>query len=459
MNVPIEKTLLAHFTPRDAWAPGKIEVFTRGEGCFVYDADGNRYFDGVSGLFCSQLGHGRTDIAEAAAVQMSKLAYMPNWSAASAPAFEASRLIADRLPGDLGTVFFVNSGSEANESAMKFAIQLHRSRGEPQRRKFVTRVHAYHGTTLGALSLTALPAYRAGYGDLLLPGVFNVPNTHGDRSRAGAILPSIEETVRLIESEGPETIAALFAEPVQNGGGALVPNPDYWPQLRALCDRYGILLVADEVITGFGRLGTWFGSQRVGALPDILTFAKGVTSAYFPVGGMAVKPAHLDAICEAQGMYQHGATWGAHPVAMAVVSANINAMEAEGVLANVRAVEGHWESLLKSLAEKHSIVQEVRGTGFLHAMELTRDRPQGVSLSEAEIGYLVKEALPKAFRACGALFKADNRGGAMIVLCPPLITDAETLTRQAENLDRVLAMVAEDIRNFPESRNPEGIRA
>ncbi|MBE2276048.1 MAG: aminotransferase class III-fold pyridoxal phosphate-dependent enzyme [Rhodobacteraceae bacterium] len=445
MDVEIRRSLLGHFTPRDVWQPGKAPVFVRGEGCFVYDSDGNRYFDGVSGLFCSQLGHGRTDIAGAAAAQMSKLAYMPNWSAASDAALEASALIAERLPGELGSVFFVNSGSEANEAAMKFAIQLHRSRGQPQRKKFITRDHAYHGTTLGALSLTALPAYRAGYGDLLLPGVFNVPNTFRDRDRSGAALPSLDETVRLIEREGPDTIAAIFAEPVQNGGGALVPDPTYWPELRAICDRYGILLVADEVITGFGRLGTWFGSHHVGAQPDMMTFAKGVTSAYFPAGGMAVKPAHLDEICDVQGLYQHGSTWGAHPVAMAVVVANIRAMENEAVLANVRALEPHWAGLLNDLASRHPIVREVRGAGLMHAMELTRDRDNGATLTENQINLLVRERIPAAFRATGALFKADNRGGAMIVLCPPLNVDAATLTAQAGNLDRILTLVSDDI--------------
>lgn len=445
MNADIRRTLLGHFTPRDVWHTGKAPVFVRGEGSFVYDSDGNRFFDGVSGLFCSQLGHGRTDLAEAAAAQMAKLAYMPNWSAANEPALDAASLVAERLPGDLRSVFFVNSGSEANESAMKFAIQLHRSRGQPQRRKFLTREHAYHGTTLGALSLTALPAYRAGYGDLLLPGVFNVPNTFRDRFRTGSALPSLEETVRIIEREGSDTIAAIFAEPVQNGGGALIPDPTYWPGLRDICDRYGILLVADEVITGFGRLGTWFGCQYVGALPDMLTFAKGVSSAYFPVGGMAVKTAHLDEICDAQGMYQHGSTWGGHPVAMAVVCANIQAMENEKVLANVKALEGPWGDVLRDLAGRYPIVREVRGGGLMHAMELTRDRERGTTLTENQIGVLVREHIPAAFRASGALFKADNRGGAMIVICPPLNVDASTLMSQADNLDKILSQVSRDI--------------
>lgn len=445
MNADISKTLLGHFTPRDVWHPGKAPVFVRGEGSFVWDSNGNRFFDGVSGLFCSQLGHGRTDLAEVAAAQMSKLAYMPNWSAANEPALDAASLIAERLPGDLRSVFFVNSGSEANESAMKFAIQLHRGRGQPERRKFLTREHAYHGTTLGALSLTALPAYRAGYGDLLLSGVPNVPNTFRDRFRMGSELPSLEETVRIIEREGPETIAAFFAEPVQNGGGALIPDPTYWPGLRDICDRYGILLVADEVITGFGRLGTWFGCQYVGALPDIVTFAKGVTSAYFPVGGMAVKPAHLDEIYDAQGMYQHGSTWGGHPVAMAVVCANIRAMESEKVLANVKSLEAPWGDVLRDLAERYRIVREVRGGGLMHAIELTRDRESGKTLTENEISVLVRERIPAAFRASGSLYKADNRGGAMIVICPPLNVDAATLMSQADNLDRILSQVSCDI--------------
>jgi len=283
--------LMPHFTRAAAWQSPELPVIVRGEGCYVYDDHGQRFLDGLAGLFCVNIGHGRSDIVAAAAKQMETLAYSPVWSSAHPAAIEAATLIAGLAPSDLDVVFFVNSGSEAVESAIKFTRQYFASQGQSERTKIISRQMSYHGTTMGALSVTGLPSYRDPFKPLL-PGIFHVPNTYGEAVPPGgtaADLPSIQAIEEVIASEGAHTIAAIFAEPVQNGRGALVPPEGYWAELRAICDRNGILLVADEVINAFGRLGSWFGVQRFGVVPDLLTFAKGSTSGYAPLGGLLVR--------------------------------------------------------------------------------------------------------------------------------------------------------------------------
>lgn len=248
-----QRHLFPHFTTGKAWRDPNLPIIVSGEGCYLIDEDGNRFLDGLAGLFCVNMGHGRTDIPAAATKQMSKLAYWTNWGSAHPAAVEAATTIASLAPGDLDVTFFVNSGSEAVESAIKFARQYHRSQGQPERTKIIARNMAYHGTTLGALAVTGIPAYKEAFGELM-PGVRHVPNTLGETIPEGgtaADLPSIQAILQVIEEEGAHTIAALFAEPVQNSRGALVPPPGYWQELRAICDRFGILLVADEVICGF----------------------------------------------------------------------------------------------------------------------------------------------------------------------------------------------------------------
>ncbi len=433
--------LVPHFTRASAWQSPDLPVIVRGEGCYVYDDQGRRFLDGLSGLFCVNIGHGRSDIAAAAAKQMETLAYATNWSAAHPASIEAASLIAGLAPGDLDAVFFVSSGSEAVESAIKFARQYHRTQGQPGRTKIISREMSYHGTTMGALSVTGLPSYREPF-EPLLPGVFHVPNTLGATVPPGGSardLACVEAIEEVIEREGADTIAAIFAEPVQNGRGALVPPEGYWAELRAICDRHGILLVADEVINSFGRLGRWFGVEREGVVPDLLTFAKGSTSGYAPLGGLIARRPLVDRLFEApDGMFSHGATWGGHPVSTTVAIANIHALADEHVLDNVRANAPRLAAGLNELVGRHRVLKEVRGTGYFYALELMADSETGRELTHDQSTSLLRSVLPAAMRKVNLLTRPDDRGATMLVLAPPLIADAAVVDELLGQVDAVL---------------------
>ncbi|MFE0026093.1 aspartate aminotransferase family protein [Amycolatopsis sp. NPDC059021] len=432
-----------HFTRKDTW-DSDFPVFVRGEGCHLVDTEGRRHLDGLAGLFCVNIGHGRADVAKAVADQVGTLAYASNWGSAHNPAIEAATLIAGLAPGDLGTTFFVNSGSEAVESALKFARQYHRSQGRPERTKIIARDMAYHGTTLGALSVTGLPKIKDPFGPLL-PGVRHVPNTLGllgDCGPAGE-LDCVKAIEDVILEEGPETIAALFAEPVQNGRGALVPPDGYWPAVRALCDKYGILLVSDEVICSFGRLGHWFGHGLTGVVPDMITFAKGSTSGYAPLGGLIVRERLVTELYESPkgGVFTHGATWGGHPVATAAAVANLTAMRDEHVLEHVRDEAPRLSTALHALKDAHRCVKDVRGTGFFYAIELMADHRSGRELTEAESVKVLREVLPEAFRRTGVILRGDDRGATMLMISPPLVAGEAELAELLHGVDAMLTDV------------------
>jgi adenosylmethionine-8-amino-7-oxononanoate aminotransferase len=440
-----QKHLFPHFTRGQVWRGADLPVIVRGEGCHLYDERGRRFLDGLAGLFCVNIGHGRADIPAAATKQMEQLAYWTNWSAAHPASVEAATLIAGLAPGDLETVFFVNSGSEAVESAIKFARQFHVSQGQPQRTKIIARDMAYHGTTLGALAVTGIPKYKAPFGPLM-PGVRHVPHTLGETVPPGgtaADLPSVRAIVAAIEEEGPETVAALFAEPVQNSRGALVPPEGYWQELRAICDRYGILLVSDEVICAYGRLGEWFGSAKYGVVPDLITFAKGSTSGYAPMGGVLIREELAAAVLDSPqaGIFTHGSTWGGHPVATAVAVANISAMRDEDVLGNVRTLEPYFQAGLDRVREAHPTVREWRGTGFFYALEFTGDRHTGRELTEEQGVALVREVMPKAMAEVNLITRPDDRGATMLMLSPPLVADRDVLDELLAGVDAVASAV------------------
>ena len=442
--------LLPHFTRGAAWRASDLPIIDHGEGCYVYDVDGVEYLDGLAGLFCTNLGHGRSDLTAAAAKQMDRLAFYPTWGTAHPSAIGAAERIAQRFPGDLDEVFFVSSGSEAVESALKLARTYHVARGETQRHKVIAREWAYHGTTLGALSVTAIPKFRKHYEPLMWNGVRHVRNTYGDSVPEGTPVSELE-SVKAIEAaileEGPETVALVIAEPVQNGRGAVVPPPGYWQELRRICDRYGILLQADEVINAFGRLGHWTGSERYGVVPDIISFAKGVTSAYQPLGGIVVRTPLIEQIWDSElGAYMHGSTFGGHPVATEVACATIDALEAEHVLGNVLALEGHLRAGLDGLLTAHPCVKEVRGTGFFYAIELMADRGTGRELGDDQIADLQGGVLGRFVRDARILIRPDDRGATMLTISPPLIADAAVLDDLIDRVDRVLTMTDEHLR-------------
>ena len=328
-------------------------MITHGEGVWVYDQHGKRYLDGLSGLFTSQLGHGRMELVEAGAEQAAKLAYFPVWSYAHPKAVELAEKIADLAPGDINRIFFTTGGSEAVESAWKLARQYFKLIGQPQRYKVISRDIAYHGATMGALSITGVTEIRTPF-EPLVPGAFKVPNTNFYRA------PYFEDDMeafgrwaadaieQAILSEDPETVAAVFLEPVQNAGGCFPPPPGYFQRVREICDRYGVLLVSDEVICAWGRLGHFFGAERYDYVPDMITMAKGLTSGYSPLGALAVSDRVIEPFL-AGSSFLHGITFAGHPVSAAVALANIDVFEKEGILDNVREHEAEFRASLDTL--------------------------------------------------------------------------------------------------------------
>ncbi len=438
--------LVPHFTRGEAWKADDLVVIDRGEGCYVWDADGNKYLDGLAGLFCTNLGHGRSDLTAAAAKQMDKLAFYSNWGFAHPSSIDAASMIAGVAPGDLDRVFFVNSGSEAVESALKFARCYHLANGDDQRHKVIAREWAYHGTSLGALALTGIPNLRDPFLPMLAGPVRHVPNTLGcclEPGQSPGELPCVTAIEEAIVAEGPETVAMVIAEPVQNGRGALVPPDGYWQELRRICDTYGVLLCADEVINSFGRLGHWFGSECVGAQPDMITFAKGVTSAYVPLGGLITKGSHIELVWDSPlAMYVHGSTFGGHPVSTAVAVANMTALRDEGVLVNVLENEDRLAGGLRDLMAAHPCVKDVRGAGYFYAVELMRDRESGIDLTEAEFASLLPGGmLDRLVREARVLVRPDSRGAAMLMISPPLVADAAVIDDLLRRVDQVLDRV------------------
>jgi adenosylmethionine-8-amino-7-oxononanoate aminotransferase len=438
--------LLPHFTKGAAWNTDDVVVMERGEGCYIWDTEGNQYLDGLAGLFCTNIGHGRSDLSAAAAKQMDQLGFYPTWGTAHPPGLEASRMIAERAPGDLSEVFFVSSGSEAVESAVKFARNYHVSTGDTDRYKVIARDWAYHGTTLGALAVTGIPKFKTTFAPMLWDGTRHVTNTWGCSVSDGtpaSELECVKAVEEMILAEGPETVSMVIAEPVQNGGGALVPPEGYWQELRRICDKYGVLLVADEVINAFGRLGHWFGCERYGVVPDMITFAKGVTSAYMPLGGMIVRRPLVEEIWASDmGMYNHGSTFGGHPVATAVAVANMRAMTDEDIPANVLAHEDEFRAGLDALMARHNIVKEMRGVGYFYAVDLMEDRAEGRELSEDNMIGLRSGVLNDFIQETRLLVRPDDRGYTGITISPPLIADSAVIADLLQRVDQILERTA-----------------
>ncbi|MEM7096461.1 MAG: aminotransferase class III-fold pyridoxal phosphate-dependent enzyme [Actinomycetota bacterium] len=442
-----QRHLLPHFTKGAAWNSEQLGTIDRGEGCYVWDTDGNKYLDGLAGLFCTNLGHGRHDLTAAAAKQMDQLAYFPNWGWSNPATAEAAAMIAQDAPGDIDEVFFVNSGSEAVESALKFARNYHFARGDTDRYKVIARDWAYHGTTLGTLAVTGIPKFKTHFGPMMWDGVRHVRNTWGDEIPEGgtaADLDSVKAIEAKILEEGPETVALVIAEPVQNGRGAVVPPEGYWQELRRICDKYGVLLCADEVINAFGRLGHFTGSERMGVVPDMITFAKGVTSAYMPLGGVMVRRPLVEEVWESEvAMFNHGSTFGGHPVATAVAVANMRAMRDERIFAHVLEHENYFRAGLESVMHAHDCVGEVRGTGYFYAVEFCASRSQGRELSEAQHLGLRGGALGQFVRDAKIMIRPDDRGATFLAISPPLVADKQVLDDLVERVGQIAGRTQE----------------
>jgi adenosylmethionine-8-amino-7-oxononanoate aminotransferase len=418
-----------------------VPVIVRGEGPYIYDSNGKRYLDGLAGLFVVQAGHGRAELAEAARKQAEQLAYFPLWSYSHPTGIELAERLAAAAPGDLDWVFFTTGGSEAVETAWKAAKQYFKLVGKPLKHKVISRAIAYHGTTAGALSITGIPDARK-YFEPLVPGAVKVPNTgfyrapeHGDDLEAFGRWAA-DQIELAIEMEGPDTVAAVFLEPVQNAGGCLPPPPGYFQRVREICDRHDVLLVSDEVICAFGRLGHTFACDRYGYVPDVITCAKGMTSGYSPIGAAIFSDRIMAPFREGTRSFPHGYTFGGHPVSAAVALANLDLFEREDLNGHVLRNEAAFRATLERLYDL-PIVGDVRGDGYFYAIELVKDKDTKETFDDEESERLLRGFLSTALFEAGLYCRADDRGDPVVQLAPPLICDQTHF----DEMERILRAV------------------
>ena len=414
------------FEPKDAGGSGgSWPIIVRGEGHKIWDDRGNEYIDGLAGLFVVQVGHGREELAETAARQAKELAFFPLWSYAHPRAIELAERIADAAPGDLNRVFFTTGGGEAVETAWKLAKQYFKLTGKPTKHKVISRSVAYHGTPQGALSITGIPAAKEMF-EPLVPGAFKVPNTNlyrapehlrDDEKAFGRW--AADRIAEAIEFEGPDTVAAVFLEPVQNSGGCFPPPPGYFERVREICDEYDVLLVSDEVICAFGRIGSMFACDDFNYVPDIITCAKGMTSGYSPIGAMIASDRLFEPFRKGTTYFPHGYTFGGHPVSAAVAMANLDIFEREGLNDHVKANAPRFRAALERLLDL-PVVGDVRGAGYFYGIELVKYKDTREKCNDEESERLLRGYLSKALFDAGIYCRADDRGDPVIQLAPPL---------------------------------------
>jgi adenosylmethionine-8-amino-7-oxononanoate aminotransferase len=440
--------LWLHFTRMSAYQDGDVPIIVRGDGCYLEDSNGKRYLDALAGLFAVQIGYGYgEEMGEAAAAQMRELPFYTNWSYAHPRAIELAAEIASLAPGDLNRVFFVSGGSEAVESAWKLARQYHAARGE-RRWKAVSRRIAYHGTTMGALSINGIAALRTPF-EPLVPDVLHVRNTNSyhrpaEESEAEFTAFLLEDLESTIVQAGAETVAMVIMEPVQNAGGAFLPPAGYWQGVREICDRYGILLCADEVITGFGRLGSWFGSERYDIRPDLVTCAKGLSSAYASIGAVVARDAVLEPFLADTSMYMHGITFGGHPVQAAIALKNIEIMKRQRIVEHVAEQQDAFRATLAQLLDL-PIAGDLRGTGFFYALELVKDKETRETFTDEECETLLRDFLSPRLFESGLICRADDRGDPVVQISPPLVAEQAQFDEMTGILGDVLAAAWEKL--------------
>ncbi len=419
--------LWMHFTRHSTYDTSPVPVMVRGEGVRIFDDHGKSYLDGLSGLFVVQVGHGREELAQAAARQAKELAFFPLWSYAHPSAIDLAERLAGYAPDDLNRVFFTTGGGEAVETAWKLAKQYFKLTGKPGKTKVISRAVAYHGTPHGALSITGIPAAKAAF-EPLVPGALKVPNTNlyrapehlreDDKAFGRWAADRIAEA---IEFEGPDTVAAVFLEPVQNSGGCFPPPPGYFERVREICDQYDVLLVSDEVICAFGRIGDMFACNDYGYVPDMITCAKGLTSGYSPIGALIASDRLFEPFAHGDTTFAHGFTFGGHPVSAAVAMANLDIFEREGINDHVRSHAPAFRSTLDKLLDL-PIVGDVRGDGYFYGIELVKDKSTRETFDDDEAERLLRGFLSKALFEAGLYCRADDRGDPVIQLAPPLIS-------------------------------------
>jgi len=421
--------LWMHFSRQSVMEDGGgVPVIVKGDGHTIWDSKGKSYFDGLSGLFVVNAGHGRRRLAEVAARQAEQLAFFPIWSYAHPAAIELADRLADMAPGELNRVFFSTGGGEAVETAFKLAKYYWKLQGRPTKHKVISRSVAYHGTPQGALAITGIPAMKQMF-EPVTPGGFRVPNTNYYRAEEMGAPAGISEEEfglwaanrieEMIEFEGPETVAAVFLEPVQNSGGCFPPPKGYFQRVREICDKHDVLLVSDEVICAFGRIGNWFACDTYGYEPDMITCAKAMTSGYSPIGATIVSERIYEPFKHGDTAFYHGYTFGGHPVSAAVALENLAIFEEEGLNERVREKGPIFKQTLQKLLDL-PIVGDVRGDGYFYGIELVKDKATKETFDDDESERLLRGFLSKALFDAGLYCRADDRGDPVVQLAPPL---------------------------------------
>jgi adenosylmethionine-8-amino-7-oxononanoate aminotransferase len=457
--------LWMHFTRMSGYESSEVPIIVRGDGCYLEDANGKRYLDALAGLFSVNIGYGfGEEIGQAALAQMKELPFYTNWSYAHPRAIELATELASLAPGPLNRAFFVSGGSEAVESAWKLARHYYLARGgkqvpadetraderlgtpPPHKYKAIARQIAYHGTTMGALSINGIPALKESF-EPLVPEVRHVKNTNryhrpAEETEEQFTAMLLEDLEDAILAMGPETVCLVHMEPVQNAGGAFTPPVGYWRGVRELCDRYDILLSADEVITGFGRVGHWFASERYDIRPDLICCAKGLSSSYAAIGAVLASDTVMEPFLDGSSMYAHGITFGGHPVMAAIALKNIEIMKREGIMEHVLEHEDAFRSTLGELLDL-PIVGDVRGTGFFYAIELVKDKETRATFSAEECESLLRGFLSPALFERGLICRADDRGDPVIQISPPLVAGQAQFDEMTGILGDVLTEAAE----------------
>lgn len=428
----------------DLAADDGLLVIQKGDGIFLHDDQGREYIDAMSGLWLNAVGHGRSELADIAHEQMSRLAYQNTFAYASEPAVALATKLFELTPSSIRKAVFVNGGSEAVETALKIAKQYHKLRGNSAKFKVISRIGSYHGQTAGALSVNAATySMRAPY-EPLVPGSIHVPNVNCDRCPYEKTFPECDVfCARTIEdvvvAAGPDTVAAIIAEPISTANGSYVPDPKYWQTLREICDKHDIVLIADEVINGFGRTGKWFGMDHFGVQPDIMTTAKQISSGYSPIAATLVNDTIASAFEEAgKDGTIGGITWGANPVSCAVALGNLNIIEREGLVENSARVGEHVRSRLVQLREEHRTIHHTRGIGLMQIVELKKDPSTGEDFDEADN---VQARMTQYLRDEGVLARA----GAAIPFAPPLTTNLEEADELVNRISRSIARLEQEL--------------
>jgi adenosylmethionine-8-amino-7-oxononanoate aminotransferase len=460
--------LWLHFTNMRGHEP---PIIVRGDGCYLEDVHGKRYLDALAGLFSVNLGYGYgEEIGQAALEQMRELPFYTNWTYAHPRAIELASEVASLAPGDLNRVFFVSGGSEAVESAWKLARQyfavregatqapgvepgemIGRQVGGPapgHKYKAIARNIAYHGTTFGALSLNGVEPLRTPFKPLV-PEVRHVSNTNRyhrppEETEEEFTAFLLDELERTIQEMGPETICLIHMEPIQNAGGSFIAPAGYWKGVRELCDRYDILLSADEVITAFGRVGHWFASERYDIRPDIVTCAKGLSSSYAAIGAVVATDRVMEPFLDASSMYTHGITFGGHPVMSAIALKNIEIMKRERIMEHVLGNEDAFRSTLAQLLDL-PIAGDLRGTGYFYALELVKDKETRATFSDEECDTLLRGFLSPRLFEKGLICRADDRGDPVVQISPPLVATQAEFDEMTGILGDVLAEAWEQL--------------